>query len=75
MNKNEICYPTKFDIWNSTIEEEDLKEQSNYWQNALIGFVVGDTPYQKSMENFVTNVWRFIDKPQTLGHDVGYYIL
>ncbi|KAM3342483.1 hypothetical protein P3S68_027449 [Capsicum galapagoense] len=57
-----------------TIVEGDLEKQSHYWKNSLIGFVVGDTPYQKSMENFVENIWKLVEKPQTLGHDTGYFI-
>ncbi|KAM3281871.1 hypothetical protein P3S67_027518 [Capsicum chacoense] len=57
-----------------TIVEGDLEEQSHYWENSLIGFLVGDTPYQKSMENFIENVWKFVKKPQTLGYDTGYFI-
>lgn len=57
-----------------TIVEDDLKDQSHYWKNSLISFVVGDTPYQKSMEYFVENVWNFVEKPQTLGHAARYYI-
>ncbi|KAM3283673.1 hypothetical protein P3S67_022471 [Capsicum chacoense] len=45
------------------IVEDDLKEQTQYWQNALIGLLVGDTPYQNSMESFVSNIWDFIDTP------------
>ncbi|KAM3287499.1 hypothetical protein P3S67_020929 [Capsicum chacoense] len=26
------------------------------------------------MENFIENVWKFVEKPQTLGHVTGYFI-
>ncbi|OIT38347.1 hypothetical protein A4A49_13711, partial [Nicotiana attenuata] len=57
-----------------TIEEEDIKEQQNYWATALIGYVLGENPYFKSMENYVENVWDFVDTPNILYHDEGYYI-
>ncbi|WMV41118.1 hypothetical protein MTR67_034503, partial [Solanum verrucosum] len=36
-----------------TIVEDDLNEIASYWKSALIGFVIGDTPYMKSIENFI----------------------
>ncbi|XP_019242197.1 PREDICTED: uncharacterized protein LOC109222281 [Nicotiana attenuata] len=57
-----------------TIEEEDIKKNQNYWATAIIGFVLGENPYFKSMENYVDNVWDFVDTPKILYHDKGYYI-
>ncbi|OIT19716.1 hypothetical protein A4A49_59088, partial [Nicotiana attenuata] len=57
-----------------TIEEEDIKENQNYWATAIIGYVLGENPYFKSMENYVDNVWNFVDTPKILYHDEGYYI-
>lgn len=56
------------------IVEDDLKEQTLYWKNALIGFVVGDTSYQKPTETFIANIWDFVDTPQILGHESRYYV-
>ncbi|XP_019265468.1 PREDICTED: uncharacterized protein LOC109243031 [Nicotiana attenuata] len=56
------------------IEEEDVNELKEYWDNALIGYVLGDTPYEKSMVNYVESVWDFVDKPQILYHHEGYYV-
>ncbi|XP_019259008.1 PREDICTED: uncharacterized protein LOC109237193 [Nicotiana attenuata] len=56
------------------IEAEDTKEQEIYWSTTLIGFVLGDNPYEKAMNNYVTNVWNFVEKPQILYHEDGYYI-
>ncbi|KAG5571936.1 hypothetical protein H5410_061702 [Solanum commersonii] len=36
-----------------SIQQEDLIEQVDYWKSTLIGYVIGDTPYMKIMENFV----------------------
>lgn len=48
----------------------------NKWRPSLIGYVLGDTPYVKSMENYVENeyFWNFITKPKILYHDDDYYI-
>ncbi|XP_060194890.1 uncharacterized protein LOC132624075 [Lycium barbarum] len=57
-----------------TIEEDDLKNQKELWESAIIGYVVGDTPYANRMEGYVTRVWNFVTKPMVLMHDEGYYI-
>nr|XP_016502654.1 PREDICTED: uncharacterized protein LOC107820826 [Nicotiana tabacum] len=56
------------------IEAEDTREHEIYWSTVLIGYVLGDNPYEKSMDNYVTNVWNFVENPQILYHDEGYYI-
>ncbi|XP_070021270.1 uncharacterized protein [Nicotiana sylvestris] len=56
------------------IDDEETKEQENYWSTALIGYVLGDNPYEKAMENYIVNVWDFADQPQILYHDEGYFV-
>ncbi|XP_019241874.1 PREDICTED: uncharacterized protein LOC109221897 [Nicotiana attenuata] len=56
------------------IEEEDVNELNEYWDNAVIGYVLGDTPYEKSMVNYIETIWDFVDKPQVLYHQEGYYV-
>ncbi|KAK4707080.1 hypothetical protein R3W88_033378 [Solanum pinnatisectum] len=34
------------------IEKEDLLEQQKYWENLQIGYVIGDSPYVKTLESF-----------------------
>ncbi|WMV07309.1 hypothetical protein MTR67_000694 [Solanum verrucosum] len=56
------------------IMRDDLKEQEEYWKTAHIGFVIGDTPYLKSMEGFVQNIWKTVNTPQIMLHDEGYFV-
>ncbi|OIT24741.1 hypothetical protein A4A49_36675 [Nicotiana attenuata] len=35
------------------IVEDDIKAQQEKWNSALIGYVLGDTPYVRSMDNYV----------------------
>ncbi|XP_009593244.1 uncharacterized protein [Nicotiana tomentosiformis] len=56
------------------IIEEDVQKLNDYWATALIGYVLGDTPYKKSMEAFITSVWDFVSKPQILYDNDGYYV-
>lgn len=44
------------------------------WAATLIGYVLSDTPYEKSMENYVTVVWNFVENPQILYYSDGYYV-
>lgn len=62
------------DIFVVQIEDEDTKEQEIYWSTTLIGFVLGDNLYEKAMGNYVTNVWNFVEKPQILYHEDGFYV-
>ncbi|XP_059291472.1 uncharacterized protein LOC132044951 [Lycium ferocissimum] len=57
-----------------TIEEDDLNNQKEQWESALIGYVLGDTPYANQIEGYITRVWNFVTKPMVLMHDEGYYI-
>lgn len=56
------------------IVEEDVSMLNEHWATALIGYVLGDAPYEKSMENYVEFVWDFVTKPQILYHKDGYYV-
>ncbi|KAM3337632.1 hypothetical protein P3S68_031957 [Capsicum galapagoense] len=57
-----------------TIDENDIRAQEDYWDKSLIGYVIWDIPYVRSMENYVEQVWNFVPKPQILYHDNGYYM-
>ncbi|XP_060200629.1 uncharacterized protein LOC132628891 [Lycium barbarum] len=54
--------------------EDDFKSLEDYWSNAIIGYVIGYIPYEKSMDNYVTYVWNFVVKPQIMYYDNGYYM-
>nr|XP_009788503.1 PREDICTED: uncharacterized protein LOC104236304 [Nicotiana sylvestris] len=56
------------------IEENDVSDLKEYWETALIGYVLGDTAYEKSMVSYVEIVWDFVSKPQILYHHDGYYV-
>lgn len=55
------------------IIRDDLKRQEEYWKTALMGFIVGDTPYLKPMENYVRNNWKLATIPYIMLHDEGYF--
>lgn len=41
---------------------EDIKAIDEHWSNVLISYDLEDTLYEKSMDNFVTNVWNLVKK-------------
>lgn len=53
------------------LNKEDLQSQANYWKTSLIGYIIGENPYEKAMDNFITNVRNFVTKPQILIHSEG----
>ncbi|KAF3635966.1 hypothetical protein FXO37_25699 [Capsicum annuum] len=53
---------------------EDIKAADEHWSTALIVYVLVDTPYEKSMDNFVKNVWNFVKKSKIPYHNEGYYV-
>ncbi|KAH0661595.1 hypothetical protein KY284_026526 [Solanum tuberosum] len=56
------------------IVRDNLKEQEEYWKTDLIGFVIGDTPYLKTMEKFIQTIWKTINTPQIMLHNEGYFV-
>ncbi|XP_019261619.1 PREDICTED: uncharacterized protein LOC109239501 [Nicotiana attenuata] len=56
------------------LSEDDLQSQADYWKTSLIGYIIGENPYEKAMENFVLNMWNFVTKPQILIRSEGYCI-
>ncbi|PHU19801.1 hypothetical protein BC332_10952 [Capsicum chinense] len=41
----------------------------------FVGYVIGDGPYEKLLDNLVTRFWIFVAKPLILIHDEGYYLV
>lgn len=50
------------------VEAECMK-----WENALIGYVIGDTPVFEEMLKFVYEVWNFVTIPRVYPHEEGYF--
>ncbi|KAK4708620.1 hypothetical protein R3W88_029545 [Solanum pinnatisectum] len=46
-----------------------ISKDGKIYQNWLIGYVIGDRPYLKSIENYVDKIWSCEIKPQILLHD------
>ncbi|GAB2210975.1 hypothetical protein Droror1_Dr00016265 [Drosera rotundifolia] len=55
-------------------EYEDVLDERQYWEHALIGFVLGDTVPFFALSNFVKRQWGDVTSPEVLLHNKGYYI-
>lgn len=56
------------------IKEEDIFLQIKEWETTLIGYVIGDNPYEVQMMEYVKKVCGFVTLPQVLYQDDGYYV-
>ncbi|XP_019244458.1 PREDICTED: uncharacterized protein LOC109224325 [Nicotiana attenuata] len=57
------------------IQEEDIVEEKQKWNRAIIMYVVGNTPTIGAIERFVAAQWGKIRKSKVLFHSDGYFII
>ncbi|XP_070022733.1 uncharacterized protein [Nicotiana sylvestris] len=55
--------------------EEDIVEENEKWNRAVILYVVGNTPSIGAIERFINNQWASVQKPKVLFHNEGYFIV
>lgn len=48
----------------AVIDKEDVRDEINYWETALVGYVVGDTPSFSTIRRYVDEVWKHISNPK-----------
>lgn len=46
-----------------TVVKDEIKEKKDCRSTTPIGYVLGDNPFEKSMDSYVTVVWGFVSKP------------
>lgn len=51
------------------INPSEVEAERNKWENALIGYVIGDSPAFKDMLKFVDGVWKFVNCPTSIPGD------
>ncbi|WMV29469.1 hypothetical protein MTR67_022854 [Solanum verrucosum] len=57
------------------IEVEDICIQIKEWETTLIGYIIGDNPYELQMLEYVKKVWGFVELPRPMilrNWDVDY---
>ncbi|KAH0636124.1 hypothetical protein KY290_036548 [Solanum tuberosum] len=55
------------------VEEEDIFLQIKEWETTLIGYIIGDNPYELQMLEYVKKVWGSVELPQFPRLPVGYW--
>ncbi|GAB2277071.1 hypothetical protein Dimus_011780 [Dionaea muscipula] len=56
------------------ITAEDIAPELAFWQDAIIGYVLGDLVPFSAMESFVRRQWSGISMPRIILHEDGYFI-
>ncbi|CAK8568964.1 unnamed protein product [Lathyrus sativus] len=57
------------------IEQEDIETEIQFWDNALILYVVGDDLSMNTVKNFMQRMWNFVKMPDLYYHDGEYFLL
>ncbi|XP_060200722.1 uncharacterized protein LOC132628988 [Lycium barbarum] len=57
------------------VEEDEVKQQTQNWMNALVVYTMGDTLSYTYMSNYVTRNWNIVAFPEVYYHDEGCYIV
>ncbi|CAK8576479.1 unnamed protein product [Lathyrus sativus] len=57
------------------IEQEDIEIEVQFWDNALVLYVVGEGLSMNTVKNFMQKMWNFLKIPDLYYHDEGYFLL
>ncbi|CAK8543756.1 unnamed protein product [Lathyrus sativus] len=57
------------------IEQEDIETEIQFWDNALIFYVVGGDLSMNMVKNFMQRMWNFMKMPDLYYHDDDYFLL
>ncbi|XP_058774196.1 uncharacterized protein LOC131648458 [Vicia villosa] len=57
------------------IEAEDVAEELNYWENAIILFALGETLSMHAVKNFMEKSWNFVAMPELYFNESGYFVV
>ncbi|XP_075083460.1 uncharacterized protein LOC142167200 [Nicotiana tabacum] len=57
------------------LEKEEVDRETEKWRNAVIMYVIGETPTIGAVERFIASQWNFTAKPKIYLHNEGYFIV
>ncbi|KAG4969263.1 hypothetical protein JHK82_034972 [Glycine max] len=57
------------------IEAEDIASELQFWENAMILYVLGGSLSMTMLKNYMVKMWNFVILPDMLYHDDGYFLL
>ncbi|XP_021835842.2 uncharacterized protein [Spinacia oleracea] len=57
------------------LQQSELNRCNSLWSNAVVMFVIGETPTIASVMRFITKEWNHVAMPKVFLHDEGYFVL
>ncbi|KAG5575962.1 hypothetical protein H5410_056096 [Solanum commersonii] len=57
------------------LSEEDKEIGNEIWSNAIILYVIGNTPSIGAIMRFITTEWNFVAKPKVYMHNDGFFVV
>lgn len=57
------------------LDKEEIEKENSKWKQALIVYVVGDSPTIGALERFIAAAWNFVTKPKVFYHNDGYFFV
>ncbi|XP_009798363.1 uncharacterized protein [Nicotiana sylvestris] len=57
------------------LAKNEVEKETEKWRNALILYVVGNTPTIGALERFIVSQWNFVAKPMIFYHNEGYFVI
>ncbi|XP_058752736.1 uncharacterized protein LOC131625918 [Vicia villosa] len=57
------------------IEDADVESELQFWDSALILYVLGGDISMNMLKQYMTQMWKFVQLPDMVYHDEGYFIL
>nr|XP_009770730.1 PREDICTED: uncharacterized protein LOC104221364 [Nicotiana sylvestris] len=58
-----------------TLEHSEIVKQTEEWRNALVLYVIGETPNFSYMSSYIARNWNSVATPDIYLHDDGFYIV
>lgn len=57
------------------LQQEEMADETEKWQKAIILYVIGTSPSTGTMERFIASQWNFASKPKVYYHNEGYFVI
>ncbi|XP_019259894.1 PREDICTED: uncharacterized protein LOC109237950 [Nicotiana attenuata] len=57
------------------LQQEELDRETGKWKQALIMYVVGNSPTIAAVERFIANNWNYTANPKVYYHNEGFFLV
>ncbi|XP_058768832.1 uncharacterized protein LOC131642624 [Vicia villosa] len=58
-----------------SIETQDIESELQYWEDALVMYVIGEDLSMNAVRKFMTSTWNFVSLPELYYNNEGYFII